>query len=229
MGCGATAAEKKRDQKYGKFNWEELDKTLPSELSAFDKQKRLTIWTRDMGFQSVSVSFKDIEAGMKKIPGLPPEILTHVVLKAAFRVSRGAYEGLYDDKEDPENTKMQWNEFRIFLIFVKQYFRFYVLFDSLDDSGDGQIQFGEFKQSLDYLKKWGVDIKDPEKEFKLIDTNGNSNLSFKEFTKWAIQKSLSNEENGGKDVMDEAARDVLESKMKEEEEAEKKAKEAAGK
>ena len=78
-----------------------------------------------MGIQSISVGFREIESAMKKIPGLPPEILTHVVLKAAFRAARGAYDGLYDDKDDPENLKMQWSEFRIFLIFVKQYFRFY--------------------------------------------------------------------------------------------------------
>ena len=110
---------------------------------------------------------------MKKIPGLPPEILTHVVLKAAFRAARGAYDGLYDDKDDPENLKMQWSEFRIFLIFVKQYFRFYVLFDSLDYSGDGQIQIEEFKQSLDYLKKWGVSYEEKIKRTSKQKTKKN--------------------------------------------------------
>ena len=164
-----------------------------------------------MGLTESSVGLSAIEEGMKKIPDLPPEVLTHQVIRAAFRAARGAYDGLYDDKDDPEDLKMQWAEFRIFLVFVKLYFRMFVLFDSLDESGDGNINATEFKQSIAYLEKWGAKIDDPDAEFKKIDSSGDGNLNFKEFTKWAIQASLANDENGGKDT-DEAAMDILNQK-----------------
>ena len=185
---------------------------MPTERDAESKQRRVDMWQKDMGFTESSVTYKQISEGIKKIPDLPPEVLNNKVLRAAFRTARGSYDGLYDDKDDPDDMKIQWQEFRVFLCFIKLYFRFYVLFDSLDESGDGKITLDEFKSAQKYLEEWNVKMDDPEAEFKTIDKTNDGSIDFKEFVAWAIQKSLSNDENGGKDV-DEAAIDVAKDKM----------------
>ena len=45
------------------------------------------------------------------------------------------------------------------------------------------------------VEKWGVKIGDPEKEFKLIDKNGDGQLAYYEFCNYAIQKQLDLEDD----------------------------------
>ncbi len=40
------------------------------------------------------------------------------------------------------------------------------------------------------MKKWGVEVEDPEKEFKEIDKNGGGSIMFDEFCHYAIKKNL---------------------------------------
>lgn len=162
-----------------------------------------------------SCGIPDLRAGLETIQGLPPEILDQPVIKAAFRAAKGNYKGMYDDADDPNDSKLQWQEFRIFLIFMKQYFRFYVLFKTADTSGDGQISIEEFKKAASVFEEWGQKIENPEEEFNKIDTGKEKKdgaLDFKEFTTWAIQYSIGKMEDGGKD--DEIANQILQDQAK---------------
>ena len=40
------------------------------------------------------------------------------------------------------------------------------MFERVDASGDHKISLEEFKKAMPTMKKWGVEVEDPEKEFK---------------------------------------------------------------
>lgn len=44
------------------------------------------------------------------------------------------------------------------------------------------------------LACWGIEIDDPEKTFKEIDTNGGGKILFDEFAAWVISLGLDEEE-----------------------------------
>ena len=46
------------------------------------------------------------------------------------------------------------------------------MFRKIDTSDDNRVSINEFKLAIPTMKKWGVEIKNPEEEFKLIDKNG---------------------------------------------------------
>ena len=69
------------------------------------------------------------------------------------------------------------------------------MFLRLDSSGDKRLGISEFKQAVPTLAKWGVEIADPEKSFKEIDTNGGGQVLFDEFVEWALSKNLDLEDD----------------------------------
>ena len=92
-------------------------------------------------------------------------------------------------------------EFRIFLVYLRQFFEYWIMFEKVDNSGDHKISLEEFKKAIPQMKNWGVEISESnaEKEFKSINKNGEGNISFEEFCSFAINKSLELEEDDGFD------------------------------
>ena len=115
-------------------------------------------------------------------------------MKLAFNAASDKYERYGIRKED---NLIEWMEFRIFLVYLRQYFEYWVMFEKLDKSGDNKISLSEFKKAIPQMKNWGVEIKEEEveQEFKSIDTNGSGSISFEEFCNYAINKSLDLEED----------------------------------
>lgn len=116
-------------------------------------------------------------------------------------VRRGAMDKAYNaakDKYKKEGEEqygedsLQWNEFRVFMIFLKQYFEYYAIFKELDSDGNFLISLEEFKKSKDTMAKYGVTLEEGEmeSEFKNIDTGNSGKVDFDEFCDWAIKKSL---------------------------------------
>ena len=87
------------------------------------------------------------------------------------------------------------NEFRIFLVYLRQYFEYWQMFEGIDANHDRKVTLIEFKQALPKLEKWGVKITDAGITFRDIDTNGGGVILFDEFSHWAIQKALDLEDD----------------------------------
>ena len=99
-------------------------------------------------------------------------------------------------KNDIGEDYVQKPEFRIFLMYLRQYFEYFVMFRKIDTSDDNRVSINEFKLAIPTMKKWGVEIKNPEEEFKLIDKNGGGQVLFEEFAYYCIQKNLDLENDG---------------------------------
>lgn len=107
-------------------------------------------------------------------------------MKQAFHASKDYYKSRSNVGDD----YIERQEFRIFLIYMYQYFEYFQLFQELDANNDQRLEFTEFKKGLSILSKWGIDIRNPEMEFRKIDVNNGGYILFDEFTDYCIRKSL---------------------------------------
>ncbi len=134
---------------------------------------------------------------------LPEAVLHKVPMKLAFDGAKDKYK---NSGKDVSDDKLEWNEFRILLIFLRQYFKYWAMLEVLDASWDAQINLEEFHKAMPLLEKWGFLGKTAEELFKEIDTNNGRTITFDEFTKFAIAASLNLEED---DKRDNAALELL--------------------
>merc|ERR1711972_440186 len=79
----------------------------------------------------------------------------------------------------------------------------YAAFDLIDQSDDNRIDLDEFKAGVEHMKAWGVEVTDPEAEFKVVDAQGGGLLLFDEFCQWALQKGLDYDADNDEDEEDE--------------------------
>jgi len=86
-------------------------------------------------------------------------------------------------------------EFRLLLVSMRQMFELWQMFEMIDTTDDRRVELEEFQKAVPLLKKWGVDIPEPEKTFAEIDTNGGGKILFDEFVAWAQKKGLDLEDD----------------------------------
>ena len=89
------------------------------------------------------------------------------------------------------------SEFRLLLVYLRQYFELYVAYNRLDSSDDRRLSLPEFRSGVELLSTWGIDIPEGEveAEFRRIDTNGGGVILFDEFSDWALKKQLDLEDD----------------------------------
>ncbi len=90
---------------------------------------------------------------------------------------------------------LEKHQFRHFLQFIRQYYEYWVAFDSIDLDGDRQLSLVEFKLAKEVLERWGIDMSDPEAHWKELDSDHSNSVSFDEFCSWAFKKNLERESN----------------------------------
>lgn len=70
------------------------------------------------------------------------------------------------------NDFVTFSEFRIFLVYIRQYFEYFVMFKKMDKNDDKKIGLSEFYEALPLIEQWGFKIEDPEQEFEVMDLDG---------------------------------------------------------
>ena len=81
-------------------------------------------------------------------------------------------------------------EFRYLLLYLRQYYEYWVAFDRIDSDDDRRIAYKEFIKGKDMFEKWGIDMTDPKALWKEADKDGAGQVLFAEFVEWAISKNL---------------------------------------
>ena len=133
------------------------------------------------------LSLAEIDKGFKDMGEKAKEIYD---CKPAMRQAFQASKDYYKSRSSLGDDFIERQEFRIFLIYMYQYFEYFKLFEALDANNDQRLEFTEFKKGLTVLSKWGIDIRNPEMEFRKIDTNNGGYVLFDEFVDFCIRKSL---------------------------------------
>ena len=173
------------------FDLEELKRKLPISKTPEDRLKRLELWNKVNETDNDYVSFKKLSLYLLAYLKLPNVDKNREPIKSAFFAAKNKYSRYGLKKED---NIIVWMEFRIFLVYLRQYYEYWVMFNQVDDSNENQISLKEFKKAVPLMGNWGVKIKDSEKEFRSI-SNNNETISFEEFCSYAISKSLDLEED----------------------------------
>lgn len=183
---------------YEKYDWDAMMKKLPVKKTADERKKRLELWNKLNEYGNGYMSFQRLNIQLTNYLDLPEVVRSKAPLKLAFDAACDKYSRNGVDKDD---GLLEWMEFRTFLVYLRQYFEYWEMFQKIDSSGDHKISLDEFKKAIPKMKEWGVEIKenDAEKEFKNIDIGNEGTISFEEFCTFAIQKSLDLEEDDGFD------------------------------
>merc|ERR1719397_1749906 len=101
----------------------------------------------------------------------------------AFKVAKEGRGGKDDDY-------VERKEMKTLLICLKRYFELWAAFEAIDTGDDKRINFDEFSKAVEVLKKWDVEIEDPQAEFDSMDSNDGGQALFGEFCTWALKKNL---------------------------------------
>ena len=177
--------------KYANFDWDKLISKLPVAKNAEERKKRREMFSAiDMNGNGY-VSLAEIDRGIQDVLNLPEVFNCKKPIMRAFQAAKTKYKA----KSKYSDDYIEWMEFRIFLVYLRQYFEYWVMFERVDASGDHKISLDEFKKAIPTMKKWGVVITDPVKEFKKIAKNGGGSIMFDEFCTYAIQKNLDLEDD----------------------------------
>ena len=173
------------------FNWDKLLQSLPIKKTVEDRKKRKKIWDAIDMNKNGYVSLAEFDRGVRDVLNLPQIFSLKKVLIRAYQASKEKIKG----KSKYSKDYVEWLEFRILLVYLRQYFEYYVMFSRIDTSDDCKINLKEFKKALPTLEKWGIKINNPEAEFKTIDHNNSGSIMFDEFCEYAIKKNLDLEDD----------------------------------
>ena len=191
------------------IDWNAIHARLPTSRTAEDKKKRMTMFMQFDPNSNGYLSLAEVDKGCRDILGLHEIFDAKPVIMRAFQAAKSA-----NDKNNKKGGHgpdyIEKCEFRLLLVYLRQYLELWQMFSEIDDSGDRRVEFAEFKKALPKLESWGVKISDPEAAFREIDTNGGGIILFDEFAHWALEKGLDLEDDD--DFDDPALHGVLEKK-----------------
>ena len=179
---------------YENFDWDDLIKKLPVGKTKEERTERLKLWNKLNEYGNGYMSYNRLNVQLTNHLDLPQVVRNKGPIKLAFDAASDKYSRNGIRKED---NLIEWMEFRIFLVYLRQYFEYWVMFQKVDDSGDHKISLDEFKKALPLMNKYGAEIKDneAEKEFNNIKGDDEDTISFEEFCEFAIQKSIDLEDD----------------------------------
>lgn len=177
------------------IDWEAIRAKLPTEKTDEQRAKRLELFKQFDPNGNGYLSLAEVDKGCRDVLGLYEIFSAKKVIMRAFQAAKSANDGKAKSKEDLGPDYVEAVEFRLLLVYLRQYFEVWQMFDSVDTGDDNRIDLEEFKVAVPKIESWGVKIEDPDTIFAEIDENGGGQLLFNEFADWAIKKGLDLEDD----------------------------------
>ena len=165
--------------------WETLREKLPYKTTPEDTEKRKKIWE---GFDvngNGYISLAETDKGMRDVLNLPQLFDLKPVLMRAFQAAKKKL----PSKNTYGDDYVSRAEFRYLLMYLRQYYEYWVAFDEIDKDDDRRISYEEFCKAKSTMERWGIK-GDSEALFKEADSDGHGMILFKEFVDWATRKGL---------------------------------------
>ncbi len=171
--------------------WEKLKDKLPYGKSPEETELRNKYWA---GFDvngNGYLSLAEVDKGMRDVIVLPELFELKPVLMRAFQSAKSKLKSKNEHGDDYVSKA----EFRYLLLYLRQYYEYWVAFDIVDKDDDRRVSREEFETAIPVMKKWGIEIGDPDEGFKEADKDGHGKVLFIEFCQWAIEKQLDLEDD----------------------------------
>ena len=182
--------EVKRERKRKAIDWPEIRRRLPMEKTPEQKAARNKLYLRFDPNNNGYLDLAETEKGCRDVLGLYEIFDAKPVVKKAFITASAVSDGKKKGSRQARNDSIERSEFRLLLVYLRQYFEVWQMFDEIDASNDGSITFEEFKKVLPRIEAWGVRVSDPQAVFKEMDRTRDGTVGFDEFADWAVKKNL---------------------------------------
>jgi hypothetical protein len=131
------------------------------------------------------LSLAEVDKGMRDVIKLPALFDSKPVMIRAFYAAKDKCYSKRSRSDYVERREYKW-----LLRYLKQYYEYWVIFESADLDSDRRISMKEFEIALPLLSKWGVNTSEPRRLWNDADVNGGGVLLFDEFCDWAIKQNF---------------------------------------
>lgn len=166
--------------------WEQIEQKLPSDETPQHDERRKQQWRCIDMNNNGYLSLAQVDKGLRDIIKLPAVFNLKPVIIRAFNAAKKKLKATNPHGDDYVSKA----EYKYLVLYLKQYYTYWQLFDAVDTSDDRRINLQEFKAAIPTLAKWGVKIENPQTSFNQIDKNKGGFILFDEFCEWAISKHL---------------------------------------
>ena len=175
------------------IDWVAIHNKLPMKKNAEEKAKRMELFKRFDPNGNGYLSLAEVDKGLRDVLEMDEIFDVKPVIMRAFQSAKSINDKRGKAKHGPDYIEKC--EFRLLLVYLRQYFELWQMFDRVDTSDDRRVDKDEFKKALPQLETWGVKITDADATFAEIDTNGGGVILFDEFAHWALEKALDLEDD----------------------------------
>ena len=111
---------------------------------------------------------------MRDVLNLPQLFDLKPVLMRAFQAAKNKL----PSKNSYGDDYVSKAEFRYLLMYLRQYYEYWVAFDEIDKDDDRRISLEEFVKAKETMERWGI-TGDSETLFKQADSDGHGMILFK--------------------------------------------------
>jgi Ca2+-binding EF-hand superfamily protein len=166
--------------------WAQLKEKLPYAKTEEEKAKRNEQWSKIDVNGNGHLSLAEVDKGMRDVIDLPLLFDIKPVLMRAFQAAKV----VAPSKSELGDDYIQRSEYRLLLQYLCMYYEYWLAFAQADKDDDRRVGYEEFEAAKDSMSKWGIDMTDPEAQWKECDTDGSGMVLFADFCDWAIKKNL---------------------------------------
>ena len=173
--------------KRGKAEMANMVEKLPTEKSKAGEAARAKMFRAFDPNGNGYLSLAEIDKGVMDLFGRGDIFRSKKAIMRAYQAARAVSPNLTKESQD----YVERSEFRVLLVYLKQYFELFLMFDRVDTGDDSRINLSEFTDAFAQVEsRWGVHVENVEAEFNSIDKNGGGQVLFDEFCEWALSKKL---------------------------------------
>jgi hypothetical protein len=166
--------------------WKELAEKLPWRKTEKERQLRIKQWRYVDMNNNGFLSLAEVDKGMRDAIKLPILFNLKPVLMRAFQAAKNKVKS----KSKHGKDFIEKAEWRFFLKYLRQYYEYWVAFDRINQDDDRRLSYEEFVNAAPIIGKWGIDMRNPEAQWRKCDSNGAGMVLFDEFCNWAIKNGL---------------------------------------
>lgn len=132
--------------------WAVLKEKLPYETTPAETEKRNKIWQSFDVNNNGYLSLAEIDKAMRDVLQLPALFNLKPVLMRAYQSAKNKLPAKNPHGADYVSRA----EFRYVLMYLRQYYEYWVAFDEIDSNDDRKISLEEFTKAASTMERWGI-------------------------------------------------------------------------
>ena len=135
------------------IDWQSLSSKLPSQRTPEQTELRKRLFRQIDENGNGLVSLAELDKGVRDVLQCPEIFQAKPAIARAFHAAKDVKQSRGDNDDDSGADYIEASEFRLFLLFLRQFFEYYVMFCRFDTNGDFKLTQEEFSQAVPLLEK----------------------------------------------------------------------------